>query len=273
MRLDFNIIVVDDDLNDDDNNPDIKALIQQLKYKVQSKGFIPNIDECLNIDAARSKSSNRTDLYISDNNLGNNPSQKQSQPVSENGGIEYYLHLKQNHLSDFVLYTRSKKDSIIEKLTADLNNTKDPNLFTRFTFVSREDGGIDWHQPILAVIDHILTKREELNNIRGLYAQKTSEIDLFLKEKYKRRDSESFHDTIEGIPRKDYDKKIISDLHKIRGIRNGLMHNSETFCTKKNQYVIKFIFGGENYEIYENDLQKYRDELYQTHKTIIVATI
>lgn len=270
MRLDFNIIVVDDDLNDDDNNPDVKSLIQQLKYRVESKGFTANITECLSVEDAKAKSTNRTDLYISDNNLGNNPTQKNT--ASQNGGIEYYLDLKRNHLSDFVLYTRSSTNSIIDKLTADLSQTKDPNLFTRFTFVSRQDGGIEWHDPILKAIDHILTKREELNNLRGLFAQKTSEIDLFLKRKFKRRSGESFEDTINKIPRGSYSKDIIDKLHTIRGIRNGLMHNNEEHCPVKNEYVIKFIFAKTPYEIYESSLKTYRDELHALHKTIVTET-
>ena len=97
-------------------------------------------------------------------------------------GIDLYLTLKGKCICDFVLYTSSKQESIIKKLTEYLKDEQDPNLFSRFTFVSRHNGGKEWHKEIINVINHILTKREEINNLRGLYAQLTAKIQHRLME-------------------------------------------------------------------------------------------
>jgi hypothetical protein len=69
MRLDFNVIVVDDDWDDDDSNAGIKALIQQLEATVKSKGFSPKVFGFSSVSEAGQANIRRADLYLSDNNL------------------------------------------------------------------------------------------------------------------------------------------------------------------------------------------------------------
>lgn len=259
MRLDFNVIVVDDDWDDEDSNAGIKALVLALESTIRSKGFSPKVSGFSSVSDAGKAKVSRADLYLSDNNLGDNATHQNLDEA--NGGIEYYLHLKENFICDFVLYTRSQIEEIVAKLASDLTAKKDPNLFSRFTFVSRDDGSTQWHHSIIALIDHLLTKREELNNLRGLYAQQTSRMHERLKGKFPPTASrEYFKDTINRIPALATRRK---ELHEVREIRNGLMHNDEVFCPTKNEYVVRFSGDDESttYEILESDIQTYRDKL------------
>jgi hypothetical protein len=234
MRLDFNLVVVDDDWIDVDKNSQILGLIREINKNVQSKGFQLVQKGYSSPAEAFEDANHRVDLFLSDNNLGDNEHHKDAK--KENAGIDYYLELrKQRYLCDFVLYTKTGWNGIVNKLAADLTTNKRPDLFSRFTFVSRETGKNDWHAPILNLLDHILTKREELNNIRGIYAQHVSKIHDDLISKYKLNPKRTdLEDAINAVPR-DSDKKL---LHEIRIIRNGLLHNDEELCTKKNEYVI-----------------------------------
>lgn len=267
MRLDFNLVVVDDDWDDQDRNTNIKELIYQISEKVRTKGFVLQHQGFSNPEEALSKANKRVDLFLSDNNLGNNP--HHSDPEKDNAGIDYYLRLRSEpYLCDFVLYTRSKTDEIISKLTEDLNSKKDPNLFSRFTFVSREDGQNTWHVPVLKLIDYILTKREELNTLRAIYAQYVSRIDARLKAKFSIPDDTNLYNTIEKIPQSlGVDK---TSLHEVRLIRNGLMHNDEEYCTQTNQYTVKYQkLDRTEGVINENELEQYRAKLNQAYSLVM----
>lgn len=270
MRLDFNLVVVDDDWDDPDRSTNIRRLISQVKRVIESKGFKLNTNGYVNVDEANIAANKRIDLFLSDNNLGNNPThQDQSK---QNGGIDFYLQLRnmrvKPYLCDFVLYTRSTQDEIVRKLSNELNEKKDPNLFSRFTFVSRNSGGDGWHQPILSLLEHILTKREELNTLRAIYAQITSRIDLQLKTKFSRSADEKFYKTIDNIP--DHFGLDKNSLHEVRLIRNGLMHNDEEICPHTKQWAIKYEkLDGTTDLIRENDLQKYRDKLNQAFSLVM----
>lgn len=261
MRLDFNVVFVDDDFLDEQDREDVDNLIQKLKVKVASKGFELK-EHCFpNIEAANqyAEPHHRVDLFLSDNNLGNN--QNHVDATLSNGGIDYYLHLRQQkYICDFVLYTMADRDEIVNKLSADLNKTKDPNLFTRFTFINRDETDT-WHTKVLNLFDHLLTRREELNNIRGIYAQHVSRIHEDLKSKYKLHHKTDLEDSIDGIPSKAISNRDKDLLHQVRHVRNGLLHNDEEFCTNKSEYVIRWKNSGNKYEIYESNLQHYRDLL------------
>jgi hypothetical protein len=271
MRLDFNVVVVDDDWDDVDSNAGIKDLIQKLETLIKSKGFFPKVFGFSSVSEAGAAKIHRADLYLSDNNLGDNATHPN--PNETNGGIEYYLQLKNKYICDFVLYTRSQVVEIVAKLASDLTTKKDPNLFSRFTFVSRDDGNTQWHQSIFALIDHLLTKREELNNLRGLYAQQTSRMDERLKGKYPSTDPrETLKTRINRIPALAPKR---NDLHEVREIRNGLMHNDEVLCPIRDEYVVRFN-GDETtrtYEILESDIKTYRDKLNAAYGFVEQLTI
>jgi hypothetical protein len=181
MRLDFNIAVIDDDLNNPQKSRSINKLLVNIEEHINNKGFSTifykylNMENFIgNMEINGKQHAGRIDLYLSDNNL-----QGQHQD-----GIDVYLSLKNTGLiCDFILYTRSDIDEIIKKLSKDLNTKKDPNLFTRFTFVARPDdpSDLNWHNPIIQTIEHIITTREEINTLRGLFAHVTAKMHHNLK--------------------------------------------------------------------------------------------
>jgi hypothetical protein len=273
MRLDFNVIVVDDDWDDEDSNGGIKALVQALETTIKSKGFSPKVFGFSSVADAGKANIRRADLYLSDNNLGDNATHLN--PNEANGGIEYYLQLKNKYICDFVLYTRSQVAEIVAKLASDLTTKKDPNLFSRFTFVSRDDGSTQWHRSIIDLIDHLLTKREELNNLRGLYAQQTSKIDEHLKRKYPSTATERLKKTINSIPVADIDAQKRQELHEVREIRNGLMHYDEELCSTNDEFVVRFQDDDKTktYEIFESNIKIYRDKLNAAYDFVEQLTV
>jgi hypothetical protein len=270
MRLDFNLIIVDDDWDDDDSNTEIKKLTQELELKIKSKGFVPHVTGFSSVNAANESNAKRIDLYLSDNNLGDNPTHVN--PAAMNGGIAYYLQLKrQAYVCDFVLYTRSQVNEIVKNLSDDLLERQDPNLFSRFTFVSRSEGGTGWHKSILDLIDHLITKREELNNLRGLYAQQVSKIDIHLKNTYPDTVKMKLKGTINAIPNNKINNANKEFLNEVREIRNGLMHNDELLCPIRDEFCVRFRGddGTTQYEIYESDTNTYRDKLNQAYNLVM----
>lgn len=273
MRLDFNYIIVDDDWDHHINKRRVEKIQNKINDKIKSKGFIPKANIYKSIGEFEKENpeekKNRYDLYLSDNNLGNAVGDTDN--THKNDGIELYLDLHSKFLCDFVLYTGSSQEEIINKLKQELDEKKDPNLFTRFTFVTRSsDSNDNWYEPILDLIDHVISKREEMNNLRGLYAQLVSKIDKHLKERFDRPKNEKFSDTIESIDSKyfinSFSKK---ELHHIRLIRNGLLHNDEEFDTTSNCYVVYYEKRKGSGVIKENDLQKYREWINTAHDTVL----
>lgn len=240
MRLEFRVLIVDDELDDPDNKRSILEYKRIIEERLKLKGFIPYIETYKSADEVNSLATSkkkRIDLYISDNNLGGNGS---GQEIQE--GIDLYFHLKKEFQCDFLLYTRSDKESIIQKLIEDLTSKKDPNLFTKFSFVSRANKN-EWHAFTYELLNHIVKRREEINNLRGLFAEKISKIHNFLKNKngYNEDDDIDFVDILS----KSFDENIIDQnkwqrLTKLRFIRNALLHNEEIYDESTDKYKIKY---------------------------------
>lgn len=273
MRLDFNMVLVDDEWEDEDARGEIEELIAALEKVVREKGFEPTtlcVNEPSKIDASFDKGNGRrVDLYISDNNLG----MVHEGSPSDDGGIELYLKLKKTYLCDFILYTRSEEKGIIDKLVEDLQREQDPNLFSRLTFVSRKDGGTGWHLPVINVIEHMLTKREEINNLRGLYAQLTAKMDSHLRTKIKAKTSGlDFYKIIESAAKeKIIDSELKKWLHRQRDIRNGVIHNNEEFCEKNKSWFVTFTTdnGTKTHQVFEADFLKIREKLKSTYNRVM----
>ena len=75
MRLDFNIALIDDDIDDTLRDRGVKRLEQLLGSHIRKKGFNPCFRKekssvpILELSTSEKK---RMDLYLSDNNLSNN---------------------------------------------------------------------------------------------------------------------------------------------------------------------------------------------------------
>lgn len=257
VRLEFNIVVIDDDLLDDDLKEDVHDLIRSVGDHVKSRGFNPSFHSFSTVEDYKSRmtaeTKNRVDLFLSDNNLG----------VGE-PGIEFYIDLTTTGIHDFVLYTRDPHRTIVDALVTRLNESEDPNLFSRFTFVHRETDP-SWMEPIEEVIDHILSKREEINNLRGLYAQEMSKVENHLRNQLNARSSDSLETLINNAYPNKIDLELRGKLHKQRHRRNGIIHNDEEFCNDTKRWFV--IYGEQkrgrivDTKAYESDFLRIRTEL------------
>lgn len=275
MRLDFNIALIDDDIGDAQRDRGVKRLEQLLGNHIRKKGFNPCFireKSSLPILGLSTSEKKRMDLYLSDNNLSNNSQQHNAN--EEDGGIELYLSLKEQFICDFILYSRSDKSTIITKLVRDLSDKQNPNLFTRFSFIERNSTNEDWIDDILKIINHIITRREELNNLRGVFAQVMSRVHHKMIERYSIPKHLSLADSIKHA--NDNRKITPSDyieLLSLKNIRNGLLHNDEFICPDKKIRCVTYkrieysgisrrISEIDDY-IYENDdFDVYRKRLY-----------
>lgn len=235
MRSDFNIVIVDDLFDDDDDRVVLDRFINYIKTTVSQRGFIAQVNEFSSASAVLNSMNlnlrKRIDLYISDNNLED----------GENDGIDFYLNLKRDFICDFILYTQSGVEGIINKIKQNLDDHGDPSLFSRFTFVSRQNDSI-WKSKSDEVVKHIISQREQFNNLRGLFAQSTSKMHSHLARIVLESGEEArFQTTIE---RAFKERKINQDcrkkLHEIRLIRNALMHEDEQRCPITFRYFIEY---------------------------------
>lgn len=257
MRLEFNIVVIDDDLLDKDLKEDVDDLMKSVGNHVEARGFNPSFHPFPTVEIYKSEvpaeAKNRVDLFLSDNNLGAGES-----------GIKFYIDLTTMGIHDFVLYTRDPHQTIVNALVGRLNKTGDPNLFSRFTFVHR-DTDPSWMEPIEDVIDHILSKREEINNLRGLYAQEMSKVENHLRSTLEAHSSASLETLIDQAYPTKIDINLKRKLHKQRHRRNGILHNDEAFCadTKRWFVIYEEKVRGQYREtkVYENDFLRIRAEL------------
>lgn len=235
MRSDFNIVIVDDLFDDEDDRGVLDKFINYIKSTVANRGFVAQVNEFSSATAVLTGMDlnlrKRIDLYISDNNLED----------GENEGIDFYLNLKRDFICDFILYTQSGVDGIINKIKEDLDVHKDPSLFSRFTFVSRQNDAI-WKSKSDDVVKHIITQREQFNNLRGLFAQSTSKMHTHLAGVVFNSGEEArFQTTIEKAFQQHYiDQDCRKKLHEIRLIRNALMHEDEQRCPDTFRYFIEY---------------------------------
>lgn len=280
MRLDFDYIIVDDDLKRSRTRRRVEKIQRVVDNKIRSKGLNPkpklfeSLDKFYQDEANLDR--NRYDLYLSDNNLGNNGNV--TQWTHTNDGIQLYLDLHSKFPCDFILYTGSTQDEIIDTLINHLNSTKDPGLFSRFTFISRSsDMNDNWHGNIEKIVDLIVSSREEMNTMRGLYAQLTSQIHHYLNKEF--GTEFKFSRAINHLKRNisSYNLTIddINKLHDIRRIRNGLMHNDEKKCTQSphTYYLVYYKDDANTIEgrIYISDFNTVRTDLKCIYEKIRTA--
>lgn len=283
MRLDFNYIIVDDDLKRRRTKHRVKKIQETIDKKISSKGLKPIAKLYKSLEEFHENEQdldpNRFDLYLSDNNLGNNDGS--SDEKHANDGIEFYLDIHNRFPCDFILYTGSTQDQIIANLVNHLQEKKDPGLFSRFTFISRSsDPNDNWHGKIEDVIDLIISNREEMNNMRGFYAQLTSQIHRDIKNNLRLHPDLSFYKTIKELRNNiskypSLENNDIDTLDKIRRIRNGLMHEDERKCenTPHTYYLLYYSDDKNTIEerIYATDFDKIRTELKNTYDKLCQA--
>ncbi|WEI02848.1 hypothetical protein PYR78_11315 [Acinetobacter johnsonii] len=273
MRLDFNIVLIDDDKDDSQRNRGVNKLKQLLEDHIRRKGFKPIVrfeKSSLPILSLNESDKKRIDLYLSDNNLSNNSHERNVN--EEDGGIELYLSLKDLFICEFILYSRSDKSTIIKKLIEDLNEKQNPNLFTRFSFVERNSTNEEWIKDVLRIVDHIITKREELNNLRGIFAQVMSRVHHKMVERYRvpTPESSALADTIKyAFDKNKINQADYTELLSLKNIRNGLLHNDEFICPTRSVRCIKYLkvsYSHLRRETTENEDFIYEDESFEPYR-------
>ncbi len=271
MRLDFNIALIDDDIDDTLRDRGVKRLEQLLGSHIRKKGFNPCFRKekssvpILELSTSEKK---RMDLYLSDNNLSNNSQQHNTN--EEDGGIELYLALKEHFICDFILYSRSDKSTIVAKLVKDLSEKQNPNLFTRFSFIERNSTNEEWIGDILNIVNHIITRREELNNLRGIFAQVMSRVHHKMIERYGIPKNLGLADSIKYA---NDNRKITAtdyvELLGLKNIRNGLLHNDEFICPEKKVRCIsykKIEYSSVSRKISERDVYIYETDDFDVYR-------
>lgn len=234
MRSVFHVAIIDDLFDDEDDRSILDKFVTYIKTTISNRGFVAEVSEFSSAKELLQRMSlnerKRIDLYISDNNLED----------GENDGIDFYIELRKNFLCDFILYTQSGVEGIINKIKQDLDENKDPSMFSRFTFVSRQHDSI-WKSKSEDVIKHIITQREQFNNLRGLFAQSTSKMHTHLANLVLAIGEDAkFQNTIEkAYKRKKINEHTRKQLHEIRLIRNALMHEDEQRCPETFRYFIE----------------------------------
>ena len=102
MRLDFNLVIVDDDYADIDNKINVTNLVDKLRDAIHEKGFTLKENCYVDSASAHRDAHKRIDLYLSDNNLGDSGSHTDSS--KKNDGIDFYLTLRQQkYLCDYTI--------------------------------------------------------------------------------------------------------------------------------------------------------------------------
>jgi CheY-like chemotaxis protein len=195
MKLDYNILWIDNDLQNYIDN----GSVRDVEDFLMEKGFEPNIEKVFD-EANLDQSINKYDydLIISDYNLENTTGDLVIKDIRENKRLD----------TEILFYT------------AKSSYRNDPQVIERLAFIERltfwvgRDGLLD---KIERVIGLSLKKLLELNATRGLITAATSHLDVEIEEIYysliDKPISEEAKPKIEKIFRTDY-KEIKKSLIK-----------------------------------------------------------
>lgn len=224
MYLDYRIHIIDDDYGDRNDGDEVEELKSKLEKTIADKGLHPIVRVFTSIDEAKDNLNERIDYFLSDENLG-----------GSNSGANFYHELRTSYQSafcDFILYTRNNKTQIIERQLAELSDKQDPNLFSRFSFVAR-DLNHKWIDELIDIIEHSLSKREQMNTLRAIFAHETSKMHAALRNKFILPNDATFAAAIRSVT----DVVLNNNLTEIRHLRNGLVHNNEAQDVHGNFYI------------------------------------
>lgn len=220
MKLDYNILWIDNDLKDYVNNGSIKDVEEILT----SKGFEPNIEmvfDEVNLDKFIDKYD--YDLIISDYNLENTT----GDVIIERIRIEKQLD------TEILFYTAQTENSF-------KNNDEVKNrlaFIERLTFHIGRERLID---KIEKVINLTLRKLLELNATRGLITSATSHLDVEIEEIYYSLINEPIDcevkPKIEKIFRTDYNEIKKNLLKKCKAQRDSHTADFKTYFSQSDSF-------------------------------------
>jgi hypothetical protein len=228
MYLDYRIHIIDDDFGDRNTGHEVEELKSKLEKTIEDKGLQPIVCVFTNIGDAKNNLSTRIDYFLSDENLSDTDS-----------GADFYHELRNTYrdaFCDFLLYTRNDKRQIVEKQIDELTSKQDPNLFSRFSFVARGDDA-SWINHVIEIVEHSLSRREQMNTLRAIFAHETSKIDSVLKEYFAKTEPKALRDNFAETIYRISDVDLVNDLHVVRYLRNGLVHNNEVTDANGNTHI------------------------------------
>ncbi len=159
MKLEYNILWLDNDLQNYIDNGDVASIEEFLA----EKGFEPNIVTVFDEATINNYLDINYDLIISDFNLN-----------AENGDIIIYRLREEKRLDTEILFYSAKTDFI-----------KDATVKERLAFMERiniQIGRDTLLDKIEKVIELTLGKLLELNATRGLITSATSDLDVVIEE-------------------------------------------------------------------------------------------
>ena len=260
MRNEVRVIWLEDSIRGTNKRPHERR-VEAVKEHIESKGYQPNIEVVTNISEAKSLltkrgGEERYDFFISDFDLGGGTDAEK--------GLDYLVEVRKskNYKRFFVLYSRNEYSTISQKVVEKLQDEKNINLFTNFSFISvaTDDKYTIEHvkQKFKDSIDIGLARWDELNAIRGMYMCEHAEIEYHLREK---GISGSYEEQIGYFCTKENIPKDIQTLwNEQRKIRNALAHVREAFDHRKKCF---YIVSNEDsrIKIFENDLDTHRSKL------------
>lgn len=157
MRIDYNILWLDDDKDALDNGRE-----EYIKEYLQSKGFNPNIQHYYNVnDAERNKENyDSYDLILSDFNLDPN----------KTGAFFINLIRSKNIITEILLYSANSID--INKIINDYGYL---NRVTICTIRNLDE-------TIIKLIDITIRKTQDISSLRGLIMSETTTIDNYIEK-------------------------------------------------------------------------------------------
>ena len=258
MRNEVRVIWLEDSITGANKRPHNRR-VEAVKEHIKSKGYQPNIEFVTNIEKAKQLlttrgGEKRYDFFISDFDLGGGTDAEK--------GLDYLVEVRKskNYKRFFVLYSRNEYSTISQKVVEKLQDEKNINLFTNFSFISvaTDDKYTIEHvkQKFKDSIDIGLARWDELNAIRGMYMCEHAELEDKLKSKqlYYSGNIKSYCDKFSIA------KEIEVEWDRQRKIRNALAHVSEAFDHTRNCF---YIVSNEDprIKIYENDLDRHRRDL------------
>lgn len=227
MKLDYNILWLDNDLKDYITNGDVNS----IKDFLQDLGFEPNIVTVFDETELEKHLDISYDLIISDFNLN-----------KENGDVIIYRLREERKLDTEILFYSAKT-----------NFVQDAAVKERLAFMERiniQIGRDSLLDKIEKVIELTVRKLFELNATRGLITAATSELDVEIE-------------TLSIAILRNYLKKSEDDLNSIVEfyVKDFLTKNPEKFMERHHKVgfdsSFKFIEANRKWSIFRDSLKEF----------------
>lgn len=238
MRINYNILWLDDDFNDQ-NSQALKNRINKTVEYLENKGFDVKIIKISNKYEAESELSKiqKIDLFVSDFNINSGE--------DSYSGFDFLKSTRKNYKQEMLLYS-NQSESQIKKYLIEYIEKEDTELsfLGKFIFQSAIDKD-ELINKIKEIIDLTLIRWEELNALRGLYLAEVSQIEHEAKEYIKKEINNKQSEFLSNISsfRKMMIKKRVSQraIDMIDSVDVGIKTKNMNMINNFNFAQIQFI--------------------------------